>query len=256
MFSSRSHVHSPGAQTKSQAAAPRAQTTPNPTHLRHRAAALPRAHQSSPQQFHGGAGMRAAALPQLVLGAHHRSGVGRAQICVVSWPAGAGCSPSSWWRTSLMLGRSWGFSVIMEESRRCKAAEYLEERQRWEGWVCMVHKVQRAAWEQSHPPQHLTWSWGAQRWGSALPEPRCRPSGRWRRRGPPQTSCSRARSLGTGVVGGSGQACGGGTGAEGTEPYPDICALIYDTLAGHREELRGTVGDGAALGSPVLQRGG
>lgn len=28
-----------------------------------------------------------------------------------------------------MLGRSWGFSVIMEESRRSKAAEYLEETQ-------------------------------------------------------------------------------------------------------------------------------
>lgn len=30
-----------------------------------------------------------------------------------------------------MLGRSWGFTVIMEESRRCKAAEYLEDR--WRG---------------------------------------------------------------------------------------------------------------------------
>lgn len=30
-----------------------------------------------------------------------------------------------------MLGRSWGFNVIMEESRRCKAAEYLEKR--WRG---------------------------------------------------------------------------------------------------------------------------
>lgn len=28
-----------------------------------------------------------------------------------------------------MLGLSWGFTVIMEKSRRCKAAEYLEERQ-------------------------------------------------------------------------------------------------------------------------------
>lgn len=41
MFSSRSHIHSSGAQTKAQAAASRAQNTPNPTHLRHRAAALP-----------------------------------------------------------------------------------------------------------------------------------------------------------------------------------------------------------------------
>lgn len=30
-----------------------------------------------------------------------------------------------------MLGRSWGFRVIMEESRRCKAAEYLQGR--WQG---------------------------------------------------------------------------------------------------------------------------
>lgn len=40
-----------------------------------------------------------------------------------------------------MLGRSWGFSVIMEESRFCKAAEYLEERQRGGGGVCMVHSA-------------------------------------------------------------------------------------------------------------------
>lgn len=31
-----------------------------------------------------------------------------------------------------MLGLSWGFTVIMEKSRRCKAAECLEERQRGE----------------------------------------------------------------------------------------------------------------------------
>lgn len=41
MFSSRSHLHSSGAQTKAQAAASRVQNTPNPTHLQHRAAALP-----------------------------------------------------------------------------------------------------------------------------------------------------------------------------------------------------------------------
>lgn len=31
-----------------------------------------------------------------------------------------------------MLGLSWGFTVIMEKSRRCKAAEYLAEKQRGE----------------------------------------------------------------------------------------------------------------------------
>lgn len=31
-----------------------------------------------------------------------------------------------------MLGLSWGFTVIMEKSRRCKPAEYLEERQQGE----------------------------------------------------------------------------------------------------------------------------
>lgn len=55
---------------------------------------------------------------------------------------------------------------------------------------------------------------------------------------------------------GSGQPSGRGLGTRGLDPYPDICALVYDALAWHREELGGTVGDGAALGSPVLQRGG
>lgn len=63
VFSSRSHVHSSGAQTKSQAAASRAQNTSNPTHLRHRAAALPRVQQSPLQRLRRGAGMRAAAFP-------------------------------------------------------------------------------------------------------------------------------------------------------------------------------------------------
>lgn len=53
------------------------------------------------------------------------------------------------------------------------------------------------------------------------------------------------------------QHCSSGMGeARGLDPYPDIRTLIYHTLARHCEELGGTVGDGAALGSPVLQRGG
>lgn len=52
------------------------------------------------------------------------------------------------------------------------------------------------------------------------------------------------------------QPCSSGArGARGLDPYPDICTLIYDALAWHCEELRGPVGDGAALGSPVLPRG-
>lgn len=50
---------------------------------------------------------------------------------VVTWPAGMGCSSSTCCRTSSMLGRSWGFTAIMEHSRRCRAAEYLRgERER------------------------------------------------------------------------------------------------------------------------------
>jgi len=37
-----------------------------------------------------------------------------------------------------MLGRSWGFSVIMEESRHCKAAEYLDGGKVVRGF-CGVH---------------------------------------------------------------------------------------------------------------------
>lgn len=152
-------------------------------------------------------------LPWLVLGAHRHHGVGQAQICVVSCPAGARCSPSSWWRMSLMLGRSWGFNVIMEESRRCKAAEYLEKR--WRGGCFKRHTAQGPAREQGHPPQALTWSWGARQWGSAPPKPHCHPSGRWRRKGPLQTSCSTARSLGTGARWGQGSPAEGGWGPGG-----------------------------------------
>jgi len=62
VFSSRSRVHSPGAQTKSQAAARTAQTTPNPPHGQHRAAALPCAATPS-ERLRGGAGTRAPVLP-------------------------------------------------------------------------------------------------------------------------------------------------------------------------------------------------
>lgn len=55
---------------------------------------------------------------------------------------------------------------------------------------------------------------------------------------------------------GSGQPHGSGMGTRGMDPYPDVRALVYDALAWHREKLRGTVGDGAALGSPVLQKAG
>lgn len=34
--------------------------------------------------------------------------------------------------------------------------------------------------------------------------------------------------------------------------YPDISALVYNAVTLHIEELRSPVGDGAALGCPVL----
>lgn len=121
MFS-RSHIHSSGAQTKAQAAASRAQDTPNPTHLWHRAAALPQGINPFCNRSAGQQGLGQLLFPWLSLRMCHHW---KAQICVVSCPAGAGCSPSSWWRISFMLGLSWGFTVIMEKSRRCNAAEYL-----------------------------------------------------------------------------------------------------------------------------------
>lgn len=103
--------------------------------------------------------------------------------------------------------------------------------------------------------QNLTWKLWGWRWGSAPPVPRCHPSERWHRRGPPRTSCSTAHSLETAVRPLEWPLTPQHWGAEGLRPHPNICSLIDDALAGHREEFRGTVGDGAALGSPVLQRG-
>lgn len=57
----------------------------------------------------GEQGQQQLLFPKLILRAQHDHGVGQvqiSQICVVSCPTGAGCSPSSWWRTSSMLGRS------------------------------------------------------------------------------------------------------------------------------------------------------
>lgn len=152
-----------------------------------------------------------------------RRGVGCAQMHVVTWPAGVGCSSSSCCRTSSMLGRSWGFTAIMEHSRRCRAAEYLRgERERAQ------HGPAVGSGTCPPTPRCLTWKMGARRWGSALPEPRCRPSGRPCRRGPPRTSCSTARSLGTAACRGQGSptphGMGMGMGARPLPKYP--CARL------------------------------
>lgn len=77
MFSSRSHIHSSGAQTKAQAAASRAQNTPNPTHLRHRAAVVPQGINPFCNRSAGQQGLGQLLFPWLSLKTcHHWKGMG------------------------------------------------------------------------------------------------------------------------------------------------------------------------------------
>lgn len=82
-FSSRSHIHSSGAQTKAQAAASRAQNTPNPTHLQHRAAALPQGINPLCNRSAGQQGLGQLLFPWLSLRTrHHWNGMG-SDLCGV-----------------------------------------------------------------------------------------------------------------------------------------------------------------------------
>lgn len=174
--------------------------------------------------------------------------MGHAQILVVTWPAGVACSPSSCCRMSSMLGRSWGFTVIMEKSRRCKAAEYL--------WgVRGRHGPAVGNGVYPAPEPHLEVVGMAM--GFCTASATLSPFWKMASKGPSPNIMqysTQPRDC-SGAIRVAPHPTVWGRWGLGLCPHPNIRALIDDALAGHGEELGGTVGDGAALGGPVLQRG-